>query len=221
MSLQGVLLDIDGTLILSNDIHAQAWVEAFAKYGYDIKFEQVRPLIGMGGDKIIPELVPGLTKEEGDGKAISEYRKELLLNQHISKIVPVKGARQLIERMQEEGLRVIVATSASNEELKALLQAAQVDDLLPEATTSSDAETSKPEPDIVQAALNKGQFQPDQVVMLGDTPYDIASAKAANVGVIAVRSGGFAEDQLAGAIAIYNDTADLLAHYEQSPLMNR
>lgn len=222
MALQGVILDVDGTLVLSNDAHAQAWVDAFAAFGYDVSFEKVRPLIGMGGDHVIPRMVPGLTKEDGDGKAISERRKELILNHYGSTLDPTKGARALISKMQQLGLQLIIASSATSEELKVLLKAAQVDDLLEDvdATTSSDAEASKPAPDIVEAALTKIQLKPSEVVMLGDTPYDIQSAKSAEVGVIALRCGGFDDTQLADALAIYDDPADLLAHYEQSPLGN-
>jgi phosphoglycolate phosphatase-like HAD superfamily hydrolase len=101
-----------------------------------------------------------------------------------------------------------------------LLKAAQVDDLLDkdEATTSSDAEASKPAPDIVEAALSKLKLEPSEVLMLADTPYDIKSAQGAGVRMIAVRCGGFDDEQLAGAIAIYDDPADLLAHYADSPL---
>ncbi|GAB4380326.1 MAG: HAD family hydrolase [Elainellaceae cyanobacterium] len=215
--LQGVLLDVDGTLVLSNDAHAQTWVEAFAAYGYDIAFEQVRPMIGMGGDKIIPKLVPGLTKEAGDGKAISDRRKQLVLNEYGPKLQPAPGSRELILRMQQAGLQLIVASSASRDELEILLKAAQVNDLLTEATTSSDAEGSKPEPDIVEVALQKVQLKPDQVLMLGDTPYDIEAAGKAGVGVVALRCGGFDESSLSNAKAIYNDPADLLSHYEESP----
>lgn len=220
MGLQAVILDIDGTLVLSNDAHAQAWVEAFSTYGYDVPFEKVRPLIGMGGDKVIPQMVPGLNDEEGDGKAIAQKRKELIINRFGPTLAPTKGSRELLLRMQEAGLRLLIATSATSEELSVLLKAAQVDDLLDkdEATTSSDADASKPAPDIVEAALNKLNMEPSQVLMLADTPYDIKSAKGAGVGMIAVRCGGFDDEQLAGAIAIYDDPGDLLAHYASSPL---
>lgn len=223
MALQGLILDVDGTLVLSNDAHAQAWVDAFAAFGYDVPFEKVRPLIGMGGDQVIPQIVPGLTDEKGDGKAISERRKELIIHHYGPTLAPTKGTREFISQMQQAGLKLIIASSATSEELQVLLKAAQVDDLLKdvEATTSSDADASKPAPDIVEAALNKIQMKPSQVVMLGDTPYDIKSAKAAEVGVIALRCGGFDDTQLAGAIAIYDDPADLLAHYNQSPLGNQ
>jgi len=220
MELKAVLLDIDGTLVLSNDAHAQAWVEAFAAYGYDVPFEKVRPLIGMGGDQVLPKMVPGLNDEEGDGKAIAEKRKELIIERFGPTLAPTKGARELILRMQEAGLHLLIATSATSQELSVLLKAAQVDDLLnkDEAATSSDAEASKPAPDIVEAALSKLKMEPSEVLMIADTPYDIQSAKGAGVGMIAVRCGGFDDEQLKDALAIYDDPADLLAHYSSSPL---
>lgn len=218
MALQGVILDVDGTLVLSNDAHAQAWVDAFASSGYDVPFERVRPLIGMGGDQVIPKMVPGLSDEEGDGKTISQRRKELIINSYGPKLAPAKGARQLVLRMQQAGLRLIIASSATSQELSVLLKVAEVEDLLNEATTSSDAEASKPAPDIVEAALNKIKMEPSQVLMIGDTQYDIESGNKAGVSVIALRCGGFDDAQLAGAIAIYDDPADLLAHYADSPL---
>ncbi len=220
MALDSVILDVDGTLVLSNDAHAQAWVEAFAAFGYEVKFEQVRPLIGMGGDQIVPKFAPGLSGKEGKGKEIADRRKELIINKFGSNLAPTNGARQLVEKMREQGLRLLIASSATSQELTILLKAAQVNDLLNqyEATTSSDAEASKPAPDIVEAALSKLEMQPDQVVMLGDTPYDVESAKKAGVGVIAFRCGGFDDNQLKEAIAIYDDPADLLAHYDRSPL---
>lgn len=220
MALQGAILDVDGTLVLSNDAHAQGWVEAFAAFGYEVKFEQVRPLIGMGGDQIVPKFAPGLDSKEGKGKEIADRRKELIINKFGSNLAPTNGARELLQKMQQEGLRLLIATSATSQELSVLLKAARVDDLLSqdEAATSSDAEKSKPEPDIVEVALSKLEMQPDSVVMLADTPYDIESASKTGVGVIAFRCGGFDDSQLKDAIAIYNDPADLLAQYDSSPL---
>ena len=216
--LDGVLLDIDGTFVLSNDAHAQAWVEAFTAYGYNIPFEQVRPLIGMGGDHILPRFVPELNDQDGIGKQIADRRKELILTKFGSHLAPTPGARALVQKLQEQSLQLMVASSASTEELELLLKVAQINDLVHEATTSDDAEASKPEPDIIEAALSKAQLAPDRVIMLGDAPYDIEAAGKAGVGVIAFRTGGFSDEQLAGAIAIYDDPADLLRHYQESPL---
>lgn len=218
MALQGAILDIDGTLVLSNDAQAKAWVEAFNAFGYGATFEQVRPLIGMGGDHLVSQIVPAFDSEEGSGKAIADRRKELILNQYSANLSAANGARELVLKMKESGLKLVAATSATSEELDVLLKAADVEDLLPEATTIDDAEASKPSPDIVEAALHKAQMAPTDVVMLGDTPYDIEAANKAGVKTIAFRCGGFSDEDLSGAIAIYNDPADLLAQYDQSPL---
>lgn len=219
--VQAVILDVDGTLVLSNDAHAQSWVDAFAEFGYKVAFEQVRPLIGMGGDQVIPRMVPGLSNEEGDGKKVSERRKELIINKYGPKLEPTPGARELVERLHQEGYKLIIASSATSQELDVLLKAAKVDDLLNEATTSSDAEASKPEPDIIEAALDKLGIQPNEALMLGDTPFDIQAARAAGVDIIAVRCGGFEDAQLEDAKVIYNDPADLLKHFDASPLAKK
>ncbi len=220
MAIQGVLLDIDGTLVLSNDAHAQAWVEAFADYGYEVKFEDVRPLIGMGGDQLIPRILPELSGKEGVGKKAADRRKELIIEKFSANLAPAPGSRELVQRLKQDGFKLVVASSATSQELSSLLKAGEVEDLLAEepTTTSSDAEASKPEPDLVQSALSKGQLQPEQAIMLGDTPYDIQAASKAGVGVIAFRCGDFDDTQLADALAIYDDPADLLKHYELSPL---
>jgi HAD superfamily hydrolase (TIGR01509 family) len=218
MELQGVILDVDGTLVLSNDAHAQAWVEAFAASGYDVQFEKVRPLIGMGGDKVLPRMVPGLNDEEGDGKAISQKRKELMIDRFAATLASANGSRELVLHMQQAGLKLIIGSSATSEELSPLLKAAHMDDLDIEATTINDVEASKPAPDIVAVALKKLGMEASEVVMLGDTPYDIQAAGEIGVKVIAVRCGGFDDELLKDALEIYDDPADLLAHYDTSVL---
>src|SRR6478672_3148924 len=124
VALKGVILDVDGTLVLSNDAHAQAWVEAFAAFGHEVPFEKVRPLIGMGGDQIIPQMVPGLNNKEGVGKEISTRRKELILHKFGQDLDSANGSRDLVLKMQADGLHLIIATSATQEELKILLKVA-------------------------------------------------------------------------------------------------
>lgn len=218
MAIRGVLLDMDGTLVLSNDTHARSWVEALAQLGYDIPYERVRPLIGMGGDKLLPALVPGLSDSEGVGKAIAERRKAIFLERYAPSLRPAPGARPLVAHMRDIGLRLVVSSSAKSDELKMLLQAAQIDDLIQAATTSSEADQSKPAPDVVAVSLKKIELPAQAVLLLGDTPYDVESAGNAGVGVLAVRCGGFSDEQLQGALAIYDDPADLLAHYATSLL---
>lgn len=121
-------------------------------------------------------------------------------------------------KIQDGGLRLVIAGSATKAELEVLLKIAQIEGLIEQATTSSDTEASKPAPDLVSVALGKLKLKPNQVVMIGDTPYDIESAGQLDVGVIAVRYGGFDDSRLADALAIHDDPADLVTHYNSSPL---
>ena len=214
----GVLLDIDGTLLLSNDAHARAFSEVLTEAGFDAPFERVRPLIGMGGDKVLPELT-GIEIDSEEGKRLGDAKKRRFREHYLPQLEPAPGARLLLEHLLQEGLTLVVATSASGEELGALLKQAGVEDLVHEATSSSDAENSKPDPDIIHAALGKSGLRATQVVMLGDTPYDVEAAARAGVPTIAVRCGGWWDDAaLGGAVAIYDDPADLLQQFDQSPL---
>jgi HAD superfamily hydrolase (TIGR01549 family) len=220
-TLDGVLFDIDGTLLLSNDAHAHAWVDAFAEHGYDVPFDQIRPLIGMGGDKLLATVAPGLNEEEGVGKQVTERRREIFLERYMGQLKPAPGGRELVKRVKEADLKLGVATSAKSQELEALLKAAHVDDLFDKVTTSSDVGESKPAPDVVNAALDDLKLPAEHVLLVGDTPYDIESGTRCYVGVIAVRCGGWDDEHLKGAIAIYDDPADIAAHYEGSPLGER
>jgi len=214
--IKGVLLDVDGTLVLSNDAHARAWVEALEHFGHTITYDDVRWLVGMGGDKVLPRLVPGLESESGQGKRISQYRTKIFLDKYVSTLEPTPGSRALVEKLKQSDLKLMVASSAKKEELNDLLKAARVDDLLKQATTSADADNSKPDPDIIHAALGKIGLPPQEVLMIGDTPYDIEAAGKAGVRMVAVRSGGWKDKDLEGAIAIYDHPADIVEHYETS-----
>jgi HAD superfamily hydrolase (TIGR01509 family) len=215
--IRGVILDVDGTLVDSNDAHAKAWVEAMAEYGYHVPYEKVRPLIGMGGDKVLPETI-GIQKDSPQGKKISQRRAEIFKERYLPTVRPFPKARELLQRMRESGLKLAVASSAQPEELEALLRIVGASDLIEEKSSSKDAQDSKPDPDIMQVTLQRIGFPADQVVMLGDTAYDIEAAQKVGVGTVALRSGGWSDDELRGALAIYDDTADLLAHYDSSPL---
>ena len=216
-ALRTILLDIDGTLIDSNDAHARAWVDAFAAHGYVVPFEQVRPLIGKGGDKLVPELI-GLDPESGEAKRMSETRSELFLNRELPTLRPTNGARALLERMTADGFELVVATSAQSSEVRALLEQTGVSDLIQLASSSDDADRSKPDPDIVQAALRMSGSQAAHSAMLGDTPYDVEAAARARVPLVALRCGGWwGDDAFAQAVAVYDDPAELLAGWEESP----
>lgn len=218
--LCGVLLDIDGTLLLSNDAHAHAWVDAFHEFDYDVPFEEVKPLIGMGGDKVIATVLPDL-QDEDRKKGIKSRRQEIFLRRYVKKLQPAPGAREFVLKIKDSGLQPVIATSAKSAELDALLEQTGIKDIVGEKTTSDDAKESKPAPDIVHAALEKSGLGASDVIMIGDTPYDIESAGKAGVDVIAVRCGGHNDEDLKGAVAIYDNPADILGHWETSPIGER
>ena len=217
--VRGVLLDVDGTLLESNDAHAKAWVEAFEGAGLSLPFSLIREKIGKGGDKVLWE-VAGLEEGSPQAEVITSNRKHIFRTL-LPNVGPTPGARELLLRMKAEGLAQIVATSAAKDELEGLLAAAGVADLIEQGArvTADDAKRSKPDPDIIRAAVERANVPQHELVMLGDTPYDVQAAKKAGVATIALRSGGWSDADLAGAIAIYDDPADLLAHYDASPLM--
>ena len=171
----------------------------------------------MGGDKLIPLLVPDLDAEHGTGKEISDYRSNLFLDKYADQLRPAPGSRALIQRLQDAGLELAVASSSKQRELSSLLEAAQVADLLDKATTSDDAESSKPDPDIVRAALDKIHLPAKEVLMIGDTPYDIEAAHRTDVGIIAVRCGGWEDTALSGALTVYDDPQDIVNNFESLP----
>src|SRR2546423_443639 len=216
-NIRGVILDVDGTLVLSNDAHEEAWMESMADFGYYVHYEKIRPLIGMGGDKVLPETI-GLQKDSEDGIKISAKRKEIVQKKHVPTLRAAPGARELVEYMHVHGLKLAVASSAEKDELKALLRVAGVSDLVEEEISSSDASRSKPDPDVIQVALQRFDLSANQVLTLGDTAYDIEAASKVGVGTIALRCGGWSDRELKGALAIYNDPDDLLNHYDTSPL---
>jgi HAD superfamily hydrolase (TIGR01509 family) len=215
--LNGVIFDIDGTLVDSNDAHAESWVDTFAEAGYDVPFGVVRPLIGMGADKLLPKTL-GISNESDLGKKLTKRRSEIFQKDYLPQLRPLAGSRELVLRVRFEGLKPVVATSAKDQELKGLLKAAQIDDLMEEKATASDAERSKPDPDIVRAAIGESDIPADRLVMIGDTPYDVEAAGRANVRTIAFRSGGWTDADLKGAVEIYDGPADLVAHYDSSLL---
>ena len=215
-SVRGVLLDIDGTLLDSNDAHAESWGETLREFGRDISPDAVRPLIGMGGDKLLPRLL-GVDADSEEGRAFSERRAAIFRQRYVPRLRTTPGAKELVRRLRDEGLHLVIATSAKEEEMDAMLAQVGLDDLVRQRTTSDDAERSKPDPDIVRAALAKSGLAAADAIMIGDTPYDVEAATRAGVRIVAVRCGGWDAHALAGAIAVYDDPAHILREFTASP----
>jgi phosphoglycolate phosphatase-like HAD superfamily hydrolase len=213
---RGALLDVDGTLLDSNDQHARAWADTLAEWDVVVPAMTLRRLIGMGGDKILAQ-VAHIDEDSAEGREIEARRRTIFRRRYLETCTPFPRARELVSRMLEEGLVVAVATSSSEEDLAALLRRANLHDLIEIASTSSDAERSKPDPDIVLGAAGKTGLAHELLVMLGDTPYDVEAAARSGIRTVALRCGGWDDGALGGAVAVYDDPADLLDRYEHSP----
>jgi phosphoglycolate phosphatase-like HAD superfamily hydrolase len=212
-----VLFDVDGTLVDSNDAHAHAWVEALAEAGVAVSFSRVRAAIGMGGEKLLPE-VAGISADSTQGERISTRRGEIFKNKYLATVKPFPDAGALVAEIVRRGFKAVAASSAKESELRALLKIAGAEALLDAATSSDDAERSKPDPDIIHVALRKVGMPPEQAVMIGDTPYDLKAASDAHVDSIAFRCGGWTDVELRGAVAIYDGPAHLLARLDETPM---
>lgn len=221
--LRAVIFDIDGTLVDSVDLHARAWQQAFRHFGHEVPYPRIRQQIGRGSDQIIPMfLSPEEAKQVGD--KLDQYRGELFKREYLPQVRGFPGVRELFQRLHRDGVRIALASSAKEDELAAYKRAAGIEDLVETATASEDVEHTKPAPDVFQAALEKlGNPDPRSVLVVGDSPYDGEAAARAGLRTIGLLSGGFTEQELrkAGCIAIYRDPADLLAHYDQSPIGQR
>ena len=215
-TIRGVIWDIDGTLLNSNDAHARAYAEALALEGLHFIPDQIRRKIGEGGDKLLPELT-GIEQGSQLGRRISENKKRIFEEKYFPSLKPFSKAKELLETMRERGLKFAVGTSAGREECERFLKRVGVDHLMDEIISSDDVEESKPDPDIVSESCRRLNLSPKRVLMVGDTPYDIMAASRAGLKTVAFRSGGWADEDLQGALAIYDGAADLLGHLDPSP----
>ncbi|MEE7492545.1 HAD family hydrolase [Methylobacterium oryzae CBMB20] len=218
--MRAVIFDIDGTLLDSVDLHARAWVEAFAHFGVTTDFADVRRQIGKGGDELMPVF---LSEEriEREGETIEAYRSDLFKRRYLSEVRPFPGVRPLFEHIRSAGLKIALASSGKRSEVEHYTEILEIGDLVDVATSSDDADRSKPHPDIFEAALEKlDGVAPDAIIVVGDTPYDAEAAAKAGLRTVGLLCGGFPEADLtaAGSVAIYRDPQDLLDRFAQSPL---
>ena len=221
--MRAVIFDIDGTLLDSVDLHARAWVEAFAHFGVETDGAEVRSQIGKGGDELMPVFLP---KERiaREGTEIETFRSDLFKAKYLPEVRPFPAVRPLFERIRKAGLTIALASSGKGPEVERYQDILGIADLVDVVTSSDDAERSKPHPDIFEAAVRKlDGLGKDEMIVIGDTPYDAEAASKAGLRTIGVLCGGFPEADLsaAGCIAIYRDPQDLLDGFERSPLAIR
>jgi HAD superfamily hydrolase (TIGR01509 family) len=216
--IRAVLFDVDGTLLDSNDAHAHAWLDSLRGHGRSVAFDVVRSKIGMGGDKLLEE-VADIDHESELGRSITQRRASILKAHYLPDLGPYHGSRVLVDRLRSRGLSCAAVSSSTSEDLADLLRASGVADLMDYVVSADDVDRSKPDPDLVEIALDRVGVMPDEAVMIGDTPYDIEAGRRAGVAVIALRcGGGWSDRDLVGAIAIYDDPADLSSKLDTSPL---
>src|SRR4051794_14088313 len=215
---QTAILDIDGTLVDTNYQHAVAWYRAFRQNEIVLPVWRIHRHIGMGGDQVIAALTDDGTEHE-KGEEIRAAEKALYLAM-IEEVEPLEGARDLISRLKDAGKTVVMASSAKDDEVDHYLDLLDARELADDWTTSADVEATKPEPDLVKAALDKAGAEPGDAVMLGDTPWDCEAAKRAGVETVALMTGGFSEQELteAGAVSVFESLPDLLERIEETPL---
>jgi HAD superfamily hydrolase (TIGR01549 family) len=217
---RAVIFDIDGTLVDSVELHAQSWQSAFERFGKRVAFADVRCQIGKGADQLMPVFFS--PQELSDfGAELDHYRSQLFKREFLPRVKAFPKVRELFQRIRRDDKRIVLASSAKGDELKTYKELAGIGDLIETETSSEDAERSKPYPDIFTAALAQlGDVEPNQAIVVGDTPYDAEAARKIGLASIGLLCGGWTPEALrkAGCIAVYRDPADLLAQYDGSPL---
>ena len=211
---RAVLLDVDGTLIDANYHHALAWYRAFRRHGIVLPLWRIHRHVGMGGD----QLIPALAGDGVDENAISDARKEEY-RRLIGEVSALEDARELIEDLKQRGSTVVLASSSPQDEIDCYLDLLGARELADGWTTDDDVESTKPEPDLVRAALGKAGTE--DAIMVGDTPWDIEAAEKAGLATVTVITGGFSEQELrdAGAAAVYDSLVELRRHLDESPFV--
>jgi HAD superfamily hydrolase (TIGR01509 family) len=219
---RAILFDVDGTLVDTNDLHTAAWRETFRAFGHDLDFDVIRAQIGKGGDNLIPTLLSHI--DEAGREAMEAHRGELFKRDYLPRATPFDGVRELFLRLRQDGIRIVLASSAHQAEIEYYLGILAAEDLVEAVTTKDDVEHSKPDPDIFAAALAKvAPHGAEEVFVIGDSPWDVKAARKLSLRTIGFRSGGFPDGDLtgAGACALYDGPADLRARFNSSPLARR
>ena len=210
------ILDVDGTLVDTNYHHAIAWYRAFRQNGILLPIWRIHRHIGMGGD----QLVEAVGSEQLENEKVDDIRaaESVLYGELMSEVEPLEGARELIEDLKESAHAVVLASSAKQHEVEHYLDLLDARELADDWTTSDDVEATKPEPDLVVAAVEKAGG--GEAVMVGDSTWDCEAAKRAGVDTIAVLTGGFSESELrdAGALVVYSSIKDLRESLDETPL---
>jgi len=215
--MPGVLLsDIDGTLVDSNALHAEAWRRTFEHFGIQVSMGEAWSQIGKGGDKLIPVFVEEADRDRLQ-KDMEASRKQIFHRDYMPRIVSFPRSRDLFMRVKQSGIKIVLATSSEKEDVATYKRIIGIEDLVDEESSASDANESKPDPGIFAVALKNYGLPTNRAVALGDTPYDAQAAGKLGIRVIGLTCGGWKRDDLrdAGCMEVYQDPADLLEHFDE------
>ena len=204
MRMQATLLDIDGTLVDSNDKHTDCWVEAFAHFDKQVQWDEVRGQIGKGGDLLVPDILNAREMQKF-GEKLKKHRGELWKEKYMHGVQPFPGAVDAIRALHDRGVKLALASSSNPDEVEYYVELLGVADLLEGTTSKKDAKFSKPSPEIFRAALERLQSDPARTLAVGDTPYDILAAHRTPVPIAAVLCGGFPRETLTKAEFLFDD----------------
>jgi HAD superfamily hydrolase (TIGR01509 family) len=209
----GVLFDVDGTLFDTNYLHTLTWSRAFADAGEWAPMNSIHRLVGMGSDRLVVEL---LGHESPEAVDVRPRRYQELIDE----ARPFPGAAELLRLCHRNNLSVVIATSAASDELDELLSKLGAGDAIDAQTTADDIEEAKPDPEVFLKAMEAGAIDPRRAIAVGDSVWDIKSARAAGIACIAVESGGYSEHELSeeGALHVYRDVQELFDQFYTSPL---
>jgi HAD superfamily hydrolase (TIGR01509 family) len=214
VNIEAILLDIDGTLVDSNDKHTDCWVEAFAHFGKNTDWDYMRGQMGKGGDQLVPDAL-NAREMRTFGEELKKYRGELWKEKYMRGVAIFPGAVEAMRAMHKRGIKLALASSSNPDEVEYYVELLGVADLLAGTTSKEDAQFSKPSPEIFQAALERLQSDPARTLAVGDTPYDILAAHRTPVPIAAVLCGGFPRQSLLKAEFLFDDVPSLVKELER------
>ena len=209
-----MLIDIDGTLVDSNDKHADCWLDAFAHFGKKVEWQTIRRQIGKGGDLLVPDTL-NAREMRTFGEDVKKYRGELWKRQYMPAVQPFAGAIESLRALHARGIRLALASSSNPDEVEYYVELLGAGDLLAGTTSKKDADFSKPSPEIFEAALERVNRDPARTFAVGDTPYDILAAHRVPVPIVAVASGGFPRELLAKAEFLFDDVTAMVRELDR------
>ena len=214
MKLQGLIFDIDGTLVDSNELHAECWIEAFAHFGKRLEYDLVRSQIGKGGDLLVPDLLSAKEMRRF-GEKVKKYRSDLYKRKYMPKVKPFPRVRDVFETLRSRGIKLALASSSNHDEVEYYTRLLGVGGLLKGSTSKHDAAFSKPSPEIFAAALERLGTDDAFTFTVGDTPYDVLAAHRCALPIVALLSGGFDRTLLTKAEFLFADVEEVGRRIEE------